>query len=215
MTNSANDTTVIAERRARAEKNDDYRHRRAVMLERAAFLFHTNGISETSVSDIAAAAGLDRATVYYYFPNKEAIVAEVVREAVMQSTTAVAAIASSNLEPVDKLRQMIIVSMQLFDRHYPHLFVYLREDMLRSVPEAFRKWLEETAQAAATLWRGVIEEGTAGGAFDTDLQVDALLSGVLGALTSVARWYRPESGLDPDTIGAGVARLLLDGLLSR
>lgn len=215
MSGSADDTTVIAERRARAAKNDDYRNRRTVMLEQAAVLFHTNGISETSISDIAAAAGLDRATVYYYFPNKEAIVAEVVREAVIQSTASVAAVANSGLAPADKLRAMIVVSMQLFDHHYPHLFVFLREDMVRSVPESFRLWLEETQQAAAALWRNVIEEGKASGVFATDLDVDSLLAAVLGALNRVAHSHRPESGVDPAVLGAGVAQLVLNGLLSR
>jgi len=215
MTNSTGDTTVIAERRARAEKNDDYRNRRAVMLEQAALLFHTNGISETSVSDIAAAAGLDRATVYYYFPNKEAIVAEVVRDAVIQSSSAIAAIANSDLAPADKLRQMIVTSMQLFDRHYPHLLVFLREDMARSVPESFLQWLMQNQQDSATLWRGVIAEGLDSGVFDTSLGVDTLLSAVLGALLWVARRYQPDAGVDPEETGTGVARLLINGLLSR
>ena len=215
MGSSEGDTTVIAGRRARAEKNDDYRHRRAVMLERAAALFHTNGISETSLSDIAAAAGLDRATIYYYFSNKEEIVAEVVREAVVHSTTAIAAIATGDLAPVDKLHRMIVVSMQLFDRHYPHLFVFLREDMTRSTPPGFRTWLQTTTEQAEALWRGVLDEGLDSGVFGTNLPVDVVLPAVIGALTSAAHWYRPDCGISPEAVGDGVAELLIAGLSAR
>ncbi|MFN2536808.1 MAG: helix-turn-helix domain-containing protein [Mycobacteriales bacterium] len=73
------ETTLIAGRRARGRKNEEYRTRRALLLEQAAELFHTNGLAATSLADIATAAGMDRATIYYYFSNKEEVVAEVLR----------------------------------------------------------------------------------------------------------------------------------------
>lgn len=212
---SSGDTTVIAGRRARAEKNDDYRNRRAVMLERAAFLFHTKGISETSLSDIAAAAGLDRATLYYYFPNKEQILAEVVRDAVTDSVAEIQRIATTDAPALDRLRQMVIKSTQLFDQHFPHLFVFMREDLQRSVSPEFLDWLREVTYASADVWRGVLADAMESGAMSSALPVDVVLPAVIGVVASVHRWYQPGADISPEAIGEGLAELILDGLRRR
>jgi AcrR family transcriptional regulator len=47
------------------------------ILRAAATCFRERGVEATSMGDIAAAAGLQRPNLYRYFPNKEAVVLEV------------------------------------------------------------------------------------------------------------------------------------------
>ena len=54
------------------------------------------GLRETSLSDIAGAAGLDRVSFYYYFQNKEAILAEVLQFALAESTASLRRIAEDD-----------------------------------------------------------------------------------------------------------------------
>ena len=72
----------IAQRRAQPWKTDDYQVRRQTILRHAAELFHARGLGDTTLADIARVAGLDRASVYYYFANKEEVFADVLRDAV-------------------------------------------------------------------------------------------------------------------------------------
>jgi AcrR family transcriptional regulator len=55
------------------------------ILSAAATCFRERGVEGTSMGDIAAAAGLQRPNLYRYFPNKEAVVLEVL----MRETRAV------------------------------------------------------------------------------------------------------------------------------
>jgi AcrR family transcriptional regulator len=48
------------------------------LLQTAGRLFGTNGYANTSIDDIVNAAGASRATLYAYFPSKDALLAEIV-----------------------------------------------------------------------------------------------------------------------------------------
>lgn len=208
--------TVIAGRRARAGKNDDYRNRRALLLEHAARLFHTQGLTKTSLADIAAAAGLDRASIYYYFSNKEEIIAEVLREVLTENLTEVTTIAKGNLPPDQKLRRLIVTTMCLFDRHYPHLFVYVREDLEHlPISRELKRWFLRKTNDASRLWRDVVAEAVRTGTFATELPVDIVTQTIFGTIASAYRWYRPGGDRDPATLGEEIARLVIDGLRPR
>ena len=52
---------------------------RAQLMDAAISEFARRGIAATAINDIAAAAGVSHGTVYYHFPNKEAVVEAVGR----------------------------------------------------------------------------------------------------------------------------------------
>lgn len=56
------------------------RNSRAHLMDAAARLIGQRGFRETTIDDIAKAAGASRATLYSYFPSKDAIVREIVVE---------------------------------------------------------------------------------------------------------------------------------------
>lgn len=51
---------------------------RKLLIDSAATLFAKNGYTETTIEDIAQAAGTSRATVYSYFPSKDAIISDLI-----------------------------------------------------------------------------------------------------------------------------------------
>lgn len=53
---------------------------RNLLIDSAARLFAANGYTETTIDDIAAAAGTSRATVYSYFSSKDEIVRSIIVE---------------------------------------------------------------------------------------------------------------------------------------
>ena len=56
---------------------DDLRDKRAVIIEAARTLFAKQGYEETTIAEIARAAGVGVGTVYLYFQNKRQILVEV------------------------------------------------------------------------------------------------------------------------------------------
>lgn len=59
------------------ERGED---RKTQLLEAAAALFEDRGYAETRISDIAATAGVAKGLLYWYFPSKEALLAELIDE---------------------------------------------------------------------------------------------------------------------------------------
>jgi AcrR family transcriptional regulator len=216
MTSNATHVTEIASRRARAGKNADYLARRDSILKQAAEVLHERGLNETSLADIAGATGLDRASIYYYFKNKEEIVAELMREALLESVEELERIAKSRAKPDEKLRRMIVKTMELFDRHYPQLFIYVREDIEKSLlSEELRDFFEGNANYSTSLYQNVIADGIRKGVFRIDLPIEIATAGLLGAVTSAHWWYLPGGDTPPEELGDGLARLLINGLRGR
>ncbi|MBI2706635.1 MAG: TetR/AcrR family transcriptional regulator [Actinobacteria bacterium] len=57
------------------ERGED---RKSQLLAHAATLFETRGYADTRVTDIAAAAGVAKGLLYWYFPSKEGLLAELI-----------------------------------------------------------------------------------------------------------------------------------------
>jgi len=57
----------------------DYSAKRDVILRRAAELFAQHGYSATSISMIAEACGVSKALLYHYYPDKEALLYDLLR----------------------------------------------------------------------------------------------------------------------------------------
>ena len=51
----------------------------AEVLDKAAALFATRGFAATSLKDVADAVGLQRSSIYYYYPNKDALLKELIQ----------------------------------------------------------------------------------------------------------------------------------------
>ncbi|MDQ1630892.1 MAG: TetR/AcrR family transcriptional regulator, ethionamide resistance regulator, partial [Frankiaceae bacterium] len=60
------------------------------MLAATAVLLGTHRFDQVSVADILTKAGVSRASFYFYFPSRQAVLAELVRRAVEQGHEAAA-----------------------------------------------------------------------------------------------------------------------------
>ncbi len=73
----------------------------------AATAFAARGFAGTSVDRIAAAAGLNKAMIYYHFRSKAALYREILRDMFAAVGARVRAVAASGLAPADKVNQFI------------------------------------------------------------------------------------------------------------
>ncbi|MFN2536809.1 MAG: TetR/AcrR family transcriptional regulator C-terminal domain-containing protein [Mycobacteriales bacterium] len=133
-----------------------------------------------------------------------------------QSTAEITTIAKSRRPADERLRQLIVATMQLFDQHYPHLFVYVSADLERlPVSQELKAWFLQHTRELTELWEAVVAEGVREGTFQTELPIEVATATIFGALAWTHRWYRPENDLAAEAIGEGMADLLIDGLRSR
>ena len=143
------------------------------LIEVARQLFANKGVENTTMNDIAAASEKGRRTIYTYFKNKREIYNAVVERQSERMVENLRNIASSTLEPVQKLEQYLNQRFQLVVDYAP------RHDMvLRHIFDRDLRRMERVHKLAAIkeseMFRKLLDEGIAKGAFDP-VQAERLL----------------------------------------
>lgn len=131
-------------RRARPARMSGDERERAI-LEGARRLLARGRLSEISVDDLAAAAGISRPTFYFYFASKEAVLLTLLERMVSDARLARdAALADAGEDPVRGWR----AGIQAF-----HVTWQANRDLIGSAEQA-----RATSSDIAALWRRVIKE---------------------------------------------------------
>lgn len=200
--------------RRRAEERPDE------LLDAALELFVTQGYANTSVAQIAKAAGLSKGAVYLYFPSKQAILEGLVRRAV--SPIAAQAIAQASLDTRDirtALRTTLkIVAGSLGD---PKVFavpkIVIREAVVApEIAEMYRRAVFDTVfPAAANILRAGIERGEIR-PVDPELALRSVIGPILAhMLLAEVFGVTPADGLALDRLVDTHTDILFNGLLTQ
>jgi AcrR family transcriptional regulator len=180
------------------------------ILEAAAQVFRQKGFHGASMSDIAAAVNLQKASLYHHVASKQEILLEILDRALQLLLDRITAITDQNIPPDRKLQLMIreylLILIENIDLATVLLFEHRaleRRQHARHVPN--RDKFE-------SLWKDVINEGVNKKLFKCDdpgLTVRALL----GLLNWTITWYRPDGGKHIEEIADNYSSMLLNGLL--
>ena len=134
------------------------------LIDVARQLFAKNGLENTTMNDIAIASGKGRRTLYTYFNNKDEVFYAVVEQEMEHMSNRLRLIADKELEPEDKLVQLVYTHLSLIKE------VVMRNGNLRA--EFFRNiWLVEKVrktfdQTEVDLIQHIIMQGIRQGKFD-------------------------------------------------
>ena len=88
--------------------------KQALILDAARKRFAYYGFSKVTMDEIAADVGLGKASLYYYFPTKENLFQEVVKQEKTQFFTDIESMIKKRMAPCDMLRQYADRRIQLF-----------------------------------------------------------------------------------------------------
>ncbi|MEO8054394.1 MAG: TetR/AcrR family transcriptional regulator [Acidobacteriota bacterium] len=203
---------VLARRRPPSPHVETKRRaKRARILESAVRSFAAKGFYGTSMDDIAEELLLTRGSLYYYFKDKEEILAlchETALEAMLEVTGRVRA---SQLPPDQALRRIVLEHARVMVDKFHGTALALQFDALdpkrRATVVAARDAYERSV-------RDVVTDGIAKKVFRP---VDPKLAtfAILGAINWLARWYRAGGGSSVDDVGESFADLFLAGLLAK
>jgi AcrR family transcriptional regulator len=165
------------------------------ILEAAATVLAERG-EQTSMADVAAAAGMARATVYRYFPNREALLGALGRVAVEEAGERLQAGRLEEVAVADAFERAVRALVAVGDS-----FVVVSRESAR--PDA-----AEFEQLVAAPLRGLIERAQSSGEVRNDLPASWLMESLMGIVVSGLR-TRPSLGAE-DTV-AGITSQFLDG----
>jgi len=210
----------ISKRRESAlkEGSADYLAKRDELVRIAAQQFKQSGYRATTLAEIGHKAGLDRATVYYYFGSKEELFREILRTGVDQNIRECVRISQNDkLDSLEKLQAIIQQLMKAYDEHYPHMYVYIQEEMDRIASEK-SVWAQELAGQTRKFEKivmGLISETIAAGKMRDDIPVSIAANAIFGMLNWTHRWYQPGGAHGADEVSRSFARIFLDGMRPR
>jgi AcrR family transcriptional regulator len=158
--------------------------RREQLLAIAGQLFAEYGYHGCSIRQIAAAAGLQSATLYGHFDSKAAIFKELIRRYFDDQQGELAAIATGDSRGSAKLEAMIRRSIAIGRRHR-NGFIALSNNWkhIQVTPELAE--LVEGRNALHALWLGVIEGGLADGSLKPGIAPRDLLWVIYAAVTGL------------------------------
>ena len=169
------------------------------ILDGAARMFAVQG-EQASMNDVAAAAGVARATVYRYFPNRQALVDELARAAVSDADTRLTAARIDEVPPEEGIARAVRALVEVGD-----FFVLLTRERARSDPERFERRLTQPL-------RHLFERGQAAGEIRGDISSARLTESLMGMIVGVLMSTAP---LGKEDMIATITGLFLDGARPR
>lgn len=169
------------------------------ILDGAARVFALQG-DQANMNDVAAAAGVARATVYRYFPNREALLDELAQSAVRDVE---ARLASARIDAVPSEEGIARAVRALLEAGDPFALLVRRHP--RAEPERFERSVMRPL-------RELFERGQADGDVRADIPSARLTESLLGLIVGV---FTSAPSLGREDMTAMIAGLFLDGARAR
>lgn len=120
-------------------------------------LFARNGYHSTSISQIAREAGVSKGLLYNYFESKEALLHDIIMEAVDMGEEVMGQALSSEADPAEQFRAMTEAAFDIVqkDIHYWKLMTSLafQTDVLAGFMPELKKKQEEAVAAMSDIFR--------------------------------------------------------------
>jgi AcrR family transcriptional regulator len=185
--------------------------RRDEILAVAAGIFARQGISNTTVRDIGDEAGILSGSLYHHFSSKDEIVEAIIRSALDPDVELDVAVAHSRVDPVTALRELLMRALR-FTHDHPDVAAIVSNSRHELAGTDRFDFIRARGTLIRASWVAVLERGKADGTFRPDLDADLAYKAMMGAISAMATWYRPDGARSIDEVGEAFADLFLRGM---
>lgn len=166
--------------------------RKAEIIAVAIQLLSSSGYQGTNLEEVAERTDIAKATLYHYFPSKDALVAaalDTLTSDVLQRLANVVE-ESSESTPTEQLRLLVLEQLHVLTELYPAV------GKLFSYPAAWPAEHDEAMKSMRRehdqIFRAVVERGAATGEFSFP-DASVALHCLHGILNHASIWLRPET----------------------
>ena len=192
-----------------SRRSPNWQARRDAIIDTSAGVFAQNGYHATGLTELCAANGLGKGTLYHYIGSKEALLAAIhdrVMDEVMAGADRVAAAGGS---PSQKLTMLGDELLDVIHRYPDHVWVFLHEfpALTGERAEQFRLRRREYERRVEAVLRAGIESGEFR---DVDARLTALAW--LGMHNYTYLWLRPGGRLSARDVAKPFADIFITGI---
>jgi AcrR family transcriptional regulator len=192
--------------RTRAE---DYQDKRALIFERAAELFAEQGFAGTSIAELAARCQASKSWIYHYFPAKEAILYEILREHMQLLLASAERALCSSDEPRRQLRAVLRALMAVYAHAQARHVVLLNE--LACLPTAQQHEIRALERQLVAMVADLVKELAPRRLAQPPLATPVAML-LFGMINWTYTWYRADGALRPEQVADLAADLFLNGI---
>lgn len=185
------------------------------ILATAAALFREKGYAAVSMRSIAAASGLQAASLYYHFKLKDQIVAEVLDIGVQRVFDAVR-LSVQSLPPDATLELVLSAAVQTHLRALlqAHDFTSANIRIFQQVPEEVRRSHRTLRRRYERFWFKMLEGLQTRGEINAQTDIQRTVFFLFGAMNWTAEWYDPKRA-NIQSIADELAALVISGMAPR
>jgi AcrR family transcriptional regulator len=196
--------------RARLVRNSRVLRRESEIMDAAARVFAERGYHGTSTQAIADVLGMRQASLYYYFPSKEAALELVCLRGTDGFVEAAEAVVQGEGTPLGKLARLIAAHLAPIETRHDYVKVFINER--RYLPAASRRRLGRKTRRIERCFEQVILAGVADGSIRPGTDARLAMLAVLGMCNAVINWREADRTRDMKEVAAGFAALVASGL---
>jgi len=185
--------------------------RRQELLRIAGELFAKRGFTNTTVRDIADAAGILSGSLYHHFDSKESMVEEILASFQEELFGEWEAIMASDKDPRAKIEAVIRASFDALDRHHSEVAIYQNDAAYLTEFERFA-FLRERNSQFRQVWLKLLREGVEAGVVREDLDVELVYRFVRDTVWVAVGWYRPGGPMPVERVADQYLAIILEGI---
>ena len=187
------------------------RSRREELLAIAGGLFAERGFKNTTVRDIADAAGILSGSLYHHFDSKESIVDELLSTFQRDLFATYDRILESTPDTAARIDAIVRASFDAIDQHHNEVAIFQNDASFLMGFERFA-YLREHNRRFRTMWVGLLDEGRRSGALRDDLDPELTYRFIRDTVWVAVRWYRPGGDVPATTVADQYLTILLNGI---
>lgn len=189
---------------------DRGQERRRALLDLASRLFAEVGYHPTSVADIVDGVGVGKGVFYWYFDSKEALLRELLRDALAELRAHQAKALINQELPIDKLEAVIRASLR-WSADNPDIFRivtfgWTEEPFATALAKGRRILIADTA--------AILDEAMAAGQIAPGPST-ILATAIHGVTDELARSFHRDPSVDDAQLLESAVRFCLHGLVER
>ena len=180
-----------------------------MIIRRAARAFRERSYHGASMQQIAAAAGVQKSTLYHHFASKDDILYRIVDAGVQLLLRPLEEICASEADPAEKLRRAVTNHVLALCQHADLLAVLLFET--RTFSRKIERHIKPQRDQYNALLLDILKAGMSRGQFRT-VDTRIALYGIFGMCNWVCQWYSPKGSITPEELAREYADMALAAL---
>jgi AcrR family transcriptional regulator len=178
------------------------------LLDVAVRVFNERGYDGTSMEDVARAAGITKASIYYHVSGKEDLLERGLRRA-LDALFGILDEPAASVEPADaRLRYVLLRTVAIMGQQLPEVALLLR--VRGNTP--IERWALDRRRTFTRRIAALVQDAINEGSLRPELDAALVARLLFGMVNSLVEWYRPEGRLGAGDISFALETIVFSGL---